>query len=400
MLYSRSVGPRTVHIKEKKMGRPLKIAKAQTVITLTATVAATSRITVSSTANVTAGMPFVIATTTGGLTAGTTYYVLTVVNGTIITASTTPIDANVTSTPATLTDAGPVTVSMTVFPVDTYFDNPVGVSNTYGVVGGNTAIYGQQIAANVAIGVTGTGTIYSTASSDVVSGVGTDFASTVAAGSWIGSDAGTQAGYVATINGIVTVTTASSAAATDRITVTDSTGLAVGGAIVFAAAIGGLTAGTVYFVQALPTTTTLTVSLTQGGALIQLTDDTVVTTGTQDVVLLVANSAIAMSASAWYYSTVETGYIIRQKGKTKYLVKGSTSGLIAPCYTADLADAALTPNTMNIVATLADTSTVNVKTVNDYWASDFSDNKYVASFNGAAAAPAGTLYPIVDIASS
>jgi hypothetical protein len=382
------------------MGRPLKIAKAQTVITLTATVASTSRITVSSTANVTAGMPFVIATTTGGLTAGTTYYVLTVVDGTRITASTIPIDANVTSTPATLTDAGPVTVAMTVFPVDTYFDNPVGVSNTYGVVGGNTAIYGQQIAANVAIGVAGAGTIYSTASSDVVSGVGTDFASTLAVGSWIGSDASTQSGYVATINGIITVTTASSDSVTDRITVDDSTGLAVGGAIVFAAAIGGLAAGTVYFVQALPTGTTLTVSLTQGGALLPLSTDTVVTTGTQDAVVLVANSAIAMSDSAWYYSTVETGYIIRQKGKTKYLVKGSTSGLIAPCYTANLSNAALTPNTMNIVATKVDTSTVRVKTVNDYWASDFSDNKYVASFNGAATAPAGTLYPIVDIASS
>lgn len=381
------------------MGRPLKIAKAQTVITLTATVASNSQITVSNTANITAGMPFVIATTTGGLTAGTTYYVLKVIDSTHITASTTPLSANVTSTPAPLTNAGPVTVAMTVFAVDTYFNNPAGSSNTYGVVGGNTAIYGQQIAAHVAIGVVGTGTLYSVTGSDVVSGVGTDLANDLAVGSWIGSDASTQAGFVATINGIVTVTTASSAAATDEITVDDSSNLVVGGAIVFDDDIGGLTAGTVYFVQSLPSGTTLTVSLTQGGALVPLSDDTVVATGTQDAVILAANSAIAMSDSAWYYSTVETGFIVRQKGKSKYLVQ-SASGLVGACYTANLADAALTPNTMNIVATKLDTSTVKVKTVNDYWAYDFASNKYVASFNGAAAAPAGTLYPIVDIASS
>lgn len=384
------------------MGRPLKIAKAQ-VLTWTSSDGTTDIATVSENLynlNILSGMPFVMTNTQAGLTAGVTYWILEILSANTFTISATPPDANPSSIKQNIIFSGPVTEPMTVFPVDTYFNNPTGASNTYGVVGGNTAIYGQQIAANVAIGVAGAGTIYSTASSDVVSGVGTDFASTLAVGSWIGSDASTQAGYVATINGIVTVTTASSDSVTDRITVDDSTGLAVGGAIVFAAAIGGLAAGTVYFVQALPTGTTLTVSLTQGGALQPLSTDTVVTTGTQDAVVLVANSAIAMSDSAWYYSTVETGFIIRQKGKSKYLVQGLTSGLIAACYTANLSNAALTPNTMNIVATLVDTSTVRVKTVNDYWASDFSNNKYVASFNGAATAPAGTLYPIVDIASS
>ena len=60
------------------MGRPLKIAKAQAVLTLTATVASTKAVTVSTsltTAGVIAGMPFVVATTVGGLVAGTTYYI-------------------------------------------------------------------------------------------------------------------------------------------------------------------------------------------------------------------------------------------------------------------------------------------------------------------------------------
>ena len=57
------------------MGRPLKIAKAQAILTLTGTGATTEAVTVSqtlATVGVIAGMPFVPATTVGGLTGGTT----------------------------------------------------------------------------------------------------------------------------------------------------------------------------------------------------------------------------------------------------------------------------------------------------------------------------------------
>ena len=400
------------------MGRPLKIAKAQAILTLTATNGTTEVATVSqnlTTAGVTADMPFVIATTTGGLTAGTTYWILEVLSTTTFTVSDVPPNANVSRTPYNLSNAGPVTVSMTVYPVDTYFNNPDGASNTYGVVGGNTAIYGQQIACKAAVQVTGTGTIYASTGSAVVSGVGTDFTSQLAVGSYVGLSDGTALGFVTSIGGIVTVTTASTAASTDRITINDSTNLVVNSAIVFAANIGGLIAGTVYFVQAKPTGTTITVSATPGGTLIQLNDDTVTTTGTQDTVTLVANAAAAASGSSWVLATAETAYIVRQKGKTKYLVK-TASGLTGACYTANLADAALTPNTMNITATAPGPTTIRLSSVNDYFGVDFtavSGNpgvKYITSFNGAGTVSTtptaltiqtGDInYTIVDVSSS
>ena len=64
------------------MGRPLKIAKAQAILTITDTTAATDYVTVSQNLNtlgVIAGMPFVTASSTGGLTGGTTYYILKII---------------------------------------------------------------------------------------------------------------------------------------------------------------------------------------------------------------------------------------------------------------------------------------------------------------------------------
>ena len=85
------------------MGRPLKIAKAQAILTLTDTAATGNIVTVSqnlTTDGVIAGMPFIPASTVGGLTGGTTYYVLTVLSTTTFTASATDLSANPTSTPA------------------------------------------------------------------------------------------------------------------------------------------------------------------------------------------------------------------------------------------------------------------------------------------------------------
>jgi hypothetical protein len=78
------------------MGRPLKIAKAQAVITITATAATTNIITTS--ANLTSsgvikGMTFIPATTVGGLTGGVTYYVLEVLSDTTFLASATDLSA-------------------------------------------------------------------------------------------------------------------------------------------------------------------------------------------------------------------------------------------------------------------------------------------------------------------
>jgi hypothetical protein len=147
------------------MGRPLKIAKAQAILNVTDTTATTNIVTVSQTLadyGIIAGMPFVPGTTTGtNLIAGTTYYVLEVTGASTFTVSATDLSANPTYTPVTLT-TGTTGSVLSVGVVDSGFNNPDGSdtatnSTTYGVVGGNTGIYGSQVLCNVAIGVSGTG---------------------------------------------------------------------------------------------------------------------------------------------------------------------------------------------------------------------------------------------------
>lgn len=205
--------------------------------------------------------------------------------------------------------------------VDIGFDNPAG--NSYGTVGGNIAITGQQILARVAIPVAGVGTITTSTEDANLIGVDTDFANTLSDGTVVTTVDGVVLGVIADIaNANATFAT------------------------------------------------------------------------------FAANAAEAVDGVSFVHATNEEGFIVRQKGKTKYLVQGTSTGLVAQCLTANVANASLAPGQMNIVATKADANTVFVKSVNNYWAVDFDGNKYVASFNGAAAAPAGTTYPIVDISSS
>lgn len=400
------------------MGRPLKIAKAQ-LITLTATNGTTEVATTSANLNalgIVAGSPFIPASTAGGLTGGTTYWILEVLSATTFTVSTTPPSQNVSGTRANLSPAGPISVVLTVYPVDTGFNIPAGPTNTYGVVGGNTGIYGQQIQARVAIAVDGAGSIYASTGSAVVSGMGTDFGTDIAIGDVITTSDGTTVGFVSSVGGAISMTTVGSSSVTDAIEVNDTTGLVAEGAVVFGAAIGGLSAGTIYYVENVVDGTHFTVSLTPAGVLQPLTTTTVVTTATQDTVTLAANAALNVTNGAYIYATSEDGYIVRQKGKTKYLVVGTTTARTGACYTANLADAALTPGTMSITATAPGPTTVRLSTVNDYYGVDFTavagnpGVKYIASFNGSGtttttpvaltAAPGDIVYTIVDVESA
>ena len=282
------------------MGRPLKIAKAQAVITITATNGTTEVVTTN--ANFTnlgiiAGMPFIPASNVGNLVAGTTYWILSVLNAgnnSTFTVSATQLSANPTYTPFNLGTAGPVTVAASVGVVDAYFNNPNGGAgypatnaNTYSVVGGNTAIYGKQVLVQVAIGQAGTGTITVDTGTDTITGTGTAFTTELAVGSVL----------------------------------VDATGELIG------------------FVDS-------------------ITDD--------EEVVLDANSLVDVTDGTFAYATSEAGFIVRQKGKQKYLVQGTTSGLVGPCYTANLANAALLPNTMSIIATYANSSTTLVQSLSDH----------------------------------
>lgn len=413
------------------MGRPLKIAKAQAVVTITATTGATDLVTTS--ANFTnlgiiAGMPFVIHTTTGGLTAGTTYWILQVVNAgnnSTFTVSATPLNANPTNTPVDLSNAGPVTVSATVAPVDAYFNNPNGGdgypatnANTYSVVGGNTAIYGTQVLTNVAIGVNGTGTLYASDASNVVGGAGTDLAN-IAADSVIqyvnSSGSLVTLGYVDTATGVTSVAVANTKNTGNFVRTTgNAQTLFENLPVTFDANLGGLVTGTTYFVLSIANTSAFTVSTTVGGAEVDLSDATGTPNALQDTTLLTNDASANLAGSAYVYATPEAGFIVRQKGKQKYLVKGTSSGLTGACYTANVANTAMLPNTMTITATYANASTVLVQSLSDHTAELFTADSGVtatetdninnaspafSTFNTAYAANTygGQPYPIVTI---
>ena len=419
------------------MGRPLKIAKAQAVLTITDTTAATSAITVSqslTTLGVIAGMPFVVASSVGGLTAATTYWVLTVIDANNFTASATDLSANTTRTAVTLSDTSGGSVSASVGVVDAYFNNPESGAgfpatnaNTYGVVGGNTAIIGSQVLPRVAIGVNGTGVLYATTDTEFVTGIGTDLANTLSVGSVIQVASAnvngtttdyTTLGFANTVPGLTTVAVANTQNTGNIIgTSGNAETLIANGTVRFTANLGGLIAGQVYFVKAIANASAFTVSTTLGGAEVDLSSATGTPDAQQDVVELTANAAVAASGSSFIYADNEAGFILRQKGKQKYLVQGGTSGLIAQCYTANLANTALTPNTMNIVSTDAATDDTYVQSLSDYGSLTFSATSgpvatgnivlanatpVVATFNTAYAANTygGQPYPIVTIANA
>ena len=75
----------------------------------------------------------------------------------------------------------------------------------------------------------------------------------------------------------------------------------------------------------------------------------------------------------------DDGFIIRQKGSTKYLVQ-DTSGNQGVCVLADEADGALTAGNMNITLTLNDSSPVNIARLTNKFALDYSDTRYAVNF--------------------
>jgi hypothetical protein len=393
------------------MGRPLKIAKAQAVLTITDTTAATDAITVSqslTTLGVIAGMPFVVATTVGGLTAATTYWVLQVIDANNFTASATDLSANITSTPVALSDTTGGSVSASVGVVDAYFNNPVSGAgfpatnaNTYGVVGGNTAIIGNQVLCNVAFGANGTGTIIASTSSNVVVGVGTDLAN-VAAGTILFAVYGAGTGPVT----LVGTTSATGGDTTVAVANTQATGnfvrtsgnaqtLVVDGPVAFSANLGGLLINTTYWVKAVANATAFTVATTPGGTAVTLTNATGTPNATQQQVVLTdvaANPAIGVTSQGdpFIQALPEAGFILRQKGKTKYLVQGTVTGLVGAVYTANVANTALTPNTMSIISTDAASGTAYVSSVNDYNSEVFPAQVAAGSLS------AGTTYTIYN----
>jgi hypothetical protein len=392
------------------MGRPLKIAKAQAVLTITdtnsdGTVTVTDNLTTAPTVGVTANMKFSVATTVGGLTANTTYYILAITGNHTFTVSSTQASVQPQVSPSLTTTSGGA-VKATVNAVDAYFNNPDGGTGypatntaTYGVVGGNTAIIGKQVLCNVAIGVNGTGTVFADTGSNVVTGLGTDFAN-LATGSHIyalwGDGTGTPMllGTTTSTKGNLSVAIANCAANGIIGTSGNAQTLSASTPVVFDTSFGTLTAGTTYFVKTIANAAAFTVSTTLGGAVKTLSANASVTANAiqNRVVLSAVSSNNAVGATGYGDTFVtalpEAGYILRQKGKTKYLVQGTVTGLVGAVYTANLANTALTPNTMNILSTNAASGTSYVSSVNDYQSEVFPTQVAPGSL------VTGTLYTI------
>ena len=72
------------------------------------------------------------------------------------------------------------------------------------------------------------------------------------------------------------------------------------------------------------------------------------------------------------------GYIIRQKGSISYLVTDGTNTGV--CQLANLADAALTANTMTVTVRLDDSSEIRLKRMTNKWGLDFSNVRYLLNF--------------------
>ena len=392
------------------MGRPLKIAKAQAVLTITDTAATGSIVTISGgnlttspTVGVAKGMPFQVATTVGGLTAGVTYFVNSILSNTTFNVSATDLSVQ-PQVIATLTDTTGQTVSMSVGVVDAYFNNPVGGAgfpatnaNTYGVVGGNTAIVGKQVLTRVAIGINGTGTLYGDTGNLNVYGSGTDFANTLSVGSAIqvasaninGGTDYTNVGFVGTNTGYITVAVANTNATGNVIrTSGNAQTLFVGAPVIFSANTGGLVTGSTYFVKTIANASAFTVSNTQYGATTAITTGTDTANARIDVTVLAVEPTSNFTGASFVYANDEAGFIVRQKGKTKYLVTGGTTGLTAQCFTANVANTALTPNTMNILSTDAASATAFVSSINDYNSEIFPTQVAAGSL------VAGTVYTI------
>jgi hypothetical protein len=395
------------------MGRPLKIAKAQAVLTITDTAQTGSIVTISGgnltttpTVGVAKGMPFQVATTVGGLTAGVTYFVNAILSNTTFNVSATDLSVQ-PQVMATMTDTTTQTVKVSIGVVDAYFNNPVGGAgfpasnaNTYGVVGGNTAIVGKQVLAQVAIGINGTGTLYTPVAvntSNVVVGVGTDLANLttgaalqVAVANINGSTDYVDLGFSSATKGNVSVAVANTTVIGSVIgTSGNAQTLIADMPIQFSANFGGLTTGTTYFVKTIANAAAFTVSTSQGGSVQAVTANASVTANAlMNRVVLTANANVVASNAAYVYANDEAGFIVRQKGKTKYLVTGGTTGLTAQCYTANVANTALTPNTMNILSTDDASATAYVSSINDYNSEIFPAQVAAGSIS------AGTVYTI------
>lgn len=349
--------------------------------------------------------------------------------------------------------------------VDSGFNNPAGSSNTYGVVGGATSITGEQILPRVAIAKPAqSGTLYTTTTSNTAFAMVSN-ASFLSANSALGTTDYEDIGKVASVPSgfllAITNTVATGSFVVTSGNVSNSAG--AGTPVWFDTTFNSVTVNTPYYIKSIANATHFTISTTLGGPAVAVTTQNGITANlNQQQVVLQANAQVALENANYVYADNAAGYILRQRGKRKFLVADATTvndenivagssyrlisvgttdwdalgagpdaaagkvftatangtgltttgtaHLVGVCKTANLANNSLTINTMNILATKADTTTVYVDGLTSHQITDFTNNgtdqnagtHFYATFNGAFAAntAAGINYAGVDIRSA
>ena len=454
------------------MANKLKIAKASFSGPLTDTTATTNVITVDTTFYLTRGDRFVPASTVGGLTGGTTYYVDEVLSSTTFTALTKSWSVQPHVSPTLTTTTGQ-TVILTFNQVDEGY--PSDTPQDMGVVGGDTQQYSKQLTAFGAIAIANPGAFwFDTSTTDVYGDKTADFDVNIAVGeqlsftgdnipfvvgalvtgvtyvinntvgtteaqwktmgatganlgevfiataagagtgsvSYASSSANVPLGTVASIDTVSTAT-ASSDAGTDLITVTSTAAFDLDAPIWFAATIGGLSADTTYFVKTIDSGTTFSVSATLGGTALALTTTTVVSTANIEKLTLGAVSTFTKSAYSGIQGAAdEAVYILRQKGKRKYLVSNGPETRQGICTLVKKAQADLLAGEMSIQGTYTNAATTYIESISDVNGLPFDDDSgspltkatqtgMQATFETIAGTPlAGSVKPVIKLPSA
>ena len=454
------------------MANKLKIAKASFSGPLTDTTATTNVITVDTTFYLTRGDRFVPASTVGGLTGGTTYYVDEVLSSTTFTALTKSWSVQPHVSPTLTTTTGQ-TVILTFNQVDEGY--PSDTPQDMGVVGGDTQQYSKQLTAFGAIAIANPGAFwFDTSTTDVYGDKTADFDVNIAVGeqlsftgdnipfvvgalvtgvtyvinntvgtteaqwktmgatganlgevfiataagagtgsvSYASSSANVPLGTVASIDTVSTAT-ASSDAGTDLITVTSTAAFDLDAPIWFAATIGGLSADTTYFVKTIDSGTTFGVSATLGGTALALTTTTVVSTANIEKLTLGAVSTFTKSAYSGIQGAAdEAVYILRQKGKRKYLVSNGPETRQGICTLVNKAQADLLAGEMSIQGTYDNAATTYIESISDVNGLPFDNDSgspltqadqtgMQATFETIAGTPlAGSVKPVIKLPSA
>ena len=406
------------------MANKLKIAKVSALAVLSDTTATTNVITVDSTTGLTQGDRFVPASTVGGLTGGTTYFVKEVIDATTFTALNSDPSVQPQVSPTLTTTTGG-SVNLSFNQVDEGY--PSDTPQDMGVVGGDTAQTGKQLTAFGAVAVSQPGKFwFSTATTDVYGDKDADFTTNVSAGEqlsftgdnipftvgalvtgvtyvinntvgtteaqwktmgatganlgevFIAAAAGAGTGTVSyasnganvplgTVNALAVVETptASSDSGTGLITVTSTADFDLDAPIWFGADIGGLTAGTTYFVKTIDSGTTFSVSATRSGTALALTSTTVVSTANIEKLDLDAVATFTKSEVSVLGSNDEAVYIKRQKGKRKYLVSNADGSRQGICTLVKKAQADLLAGEMSIEGTYDNAGVTYIESISD-----------------------------------